>query len=178
MEYPGKFDRALGRIVALIPRRVHRFMVYTSVVGGSAYALSVLLGVGVLSAKNKDEALLRYVLLVALATPLAELIKLMTRRQRPKTLYVKNMKLKTYSFPSGHSYVSALMSGFIVVLAHVYLKAPFDWLLSVSAVIFSVSVGTSRAYLGAHFPSDVVAGWTLGIIVTVLLASKFAPGIV
>ncbi len=177
MEYPRKFDRALGRVVAFIPRRIHRIMFYVSVVGGSAYALSVLLLIGVLSVKNKDEALLRYVLWVALTAPLAELIKLITRRQRPKTLYVENMKLKTYSFPSGHSYVSALISGFIVVLAHTYLGFPFDWIISLVAMTFSLSVGISRAYLGAHFPSDVVAGWSLGVVVSVLLALKFTPGL-
>lgn len=101
------------------------------------------------------------ILLVVMLLPLASLLKIFIRRKRPATLYVNNMKVKSYSFPSSHAYSSALACGYFATLCAIngaLLIAPF--ILAVGAV-----VGISRIVVGAHYPSDVVAGWALGLIV-------------
>ena len=75
------------------------------------------------------------------------------------------MKFKTYSFPSGHSYVSALIAGSLACLGLLYFVSPWGWLAAVGFVVFAGLVGISRIYLGAHFPSDVAAGWILAAAV-------------
>lgn len=106
------------------------------------------------------------------ANILCAVLKLLTRRARPRTAYAAHMRFKTYSFPSGHSFGSFTLYGFLVYLA--ITNAP----LLAAAVITALGgllislIGLSRVYLGAHFPSDVVGGWTLAFFTLVAIASR------
>lgn len=62
-----------------------------------------------------------------------------------------------FSFPSGHAQHAALV--WILLAAHFRKR----W-LSVVAASMIFFIGFSRAYLGVHFPTDVLAGWLLGAI--------------
>ena len=61
-----------------------------------------------------------------------------------------------YGLPSGHAQESVVLWGSI---AHFTGKKWF-WALTVSLLLL---IGFSRVYLGVHFPTDVIAGWTVGI---------------
>ena len=101
------------------------------------------------------------VLLVILLLPFASVLKMFIRRKRPQTLYVNNMKVKSYSFPSSHAYSSALACSYFAywcITNGAILLAPF---ILTAALI----VGLSRIIVGAHYPSDVLAGWILGLII-------------
>lgn len=70
-----------------------------------------------------------------------------------------------FSFPSGHSMMSAvvfLTLGSLLsrLTTRLSLKVYF---LSI-AVILTVAVGVTRVYLGVHYPTDVLAGWTCGLV--------------
>jgi undecaprenyl-diphosphatase len=69
------------------------------------------------------------------------------------------------SFPSGHSMMSAvafLTLGALLARSQKrrLLKAYFLLL----AALLTVIVGLSRVYLGVHWPTDVLAGWTAGAV--------------
>ncbi len=69
------------------------------------------------------------------------------------------------SFPSGHSttvFAAAVALGFI------FPRARAAWLVA------AVVIAASRVLVGAHYPSDVVAGAALGACVAYLLAWVFA----
>jgi undecaprenyl-diphosphatase len=68
-----------------------------------------------------------------------------------------------YSFPSGHS------SNAVVVYGSLAAHEKKRKLLWVLAVALPLLVGFSRVYVGAHFPTDVLAGWVLGVLIVALI---------
>jgi undecaprenyl-diphosphatase len=95
---------------------------------------------------------------------MSTLLKLIFNRPRPD-LVPYAVYVATPSFPSGHSMLSAvtyLTLGALLARAQQrrILKAYF----MLSAILITLLVGVSRVYLGVHWPSDVVAGWTAGAV--------------
>lgn len=77
-----------------------------------------------------------------------------------------------FSFPSGHSMGSVVFYGFLIYLiVRSDHRRVFKTVSSIILVIFIVLIGTSRIYLGAHFPSDVIAGFLAGTIWLILCLS-------
>jgi undecaprenyl-diphosphatase len=88
-------------------------------------------------------------------------LKALFNRPRPDLL-LPGMYVYSSSFPSGHAIMSAVtyltLGALIARKVRGYLKA---YVISV-AVVLTLMVGITRVYLGAHWPSDVVAGWSVG----------------
>jgi undecaprenyl-diphosphatase len=83
---------------------------------------------------------------------------------RPRPDLVDHLvDVQSLSFPSGHA-----MSSAVVYLTLGALLARVERRRAVRGYIFAVAgfltllIGTSRVYLGVHYPTDVLAGWTLG----------------
>ena len=63
----------------------------------------------------------------------------------------------TYSFPSGHAMGSATLGAALILLCW---RTRARWPVTIGVLGFVLLVGVSRIYLGVHFPSDILAGWT------------------
>jgi Membrane-associated phospholipid phosphatase len=80
-------------------------------------------------------------------------------RARP-TLIEALAKEGTFSFPSGHSFISLCFYG---LLTYFWTRTRPDWLRR--GIVGAAStgaiglIGASRVYLGVHYPSDVLAGY-------------------
>jgi undecaprenyl-diphosphatase len=71
-----------------------------------------------------------------------------------------------FSFPSGHAFNVAVVSTVVVFLLWPLLSSVGHRVSILLAVVFSLVVGLDRIYLGVHFPSDVFAGYVLGVGIT------------
>jgi len=71
------------------------------------------------------------------------------------------------SFPSGHAAGNFCVAAFLAVaLPAIWPQAPARVrVLTSVAAVYAALVAASRVYLGAHFPSDVLAGALLGVLV-------------
>jgi membrane-associated phospholipid phosphatase len=97
---------------------------------------------------------------VSLAAELAaQSLKLALHRPRPDVFFGLS-PAETYSFPSGHAFVSTVFYG---LLAGILMRRePSRWKrasLAALAVLTALAIGFSRVYLGYHYPSDVLGGW-------------------
>lgn len=74
-----------------------------------------------------------------------------------------------YSFPSGHAMLSLGIVLLIGWLAHrrdlLPLGAGARWAVGAPAGVVLLGIGASRVVLGVHYPSDVLAGWLLAVLV-------------
>ena len=92
----------------------------------------------------------------------SDLLKLAYARPRP-LLVPHESYVYSSSFPSGHSAVSAATYLMLAILITAGMeRRKSKTMVFVAAIVIVVSIGTSRAYLGVHWPTDVLAGWTLG----------------
>jgi undecaprenyl-diphosphatase len=107
---------------------------------------------------------------IGLASLGNELAKGLIERTRPD-LIQPIVAERGYSFPSGHAALSMVGYGIAAVL--VARSGAPDGIKVAAAVVAGCLValiGISRVYLGAHFPTDVVAGWLAGGAVVLLFA--------
>jgi len=75
------------------------------------------------------------------------------------------------SFPSGHAMMAMLGYGFLVLLLWPRLPSRRARIaLAASTVVYVLLIGFSRLYLGVHYPSDVIAGYTMGSVWLLLWA--------
>ncbi|MGY9048034.1 hypothetical protein P775_10200 [Puniceibacterium antarcticum] len=93
---------------------------------------------------------------------LSHLTKSGFSRPRPD-LVPHSVDVVTASFPSGHSMMAAVTYlTLAVMLARTESQLRMRAFYISVAAILAMLVGVSRVYLGVHWPSDVLAGWTLG----------------
>jgi membrane-associated phospholipid phosphatase len=114
---------------------------------------------------------------VVLVAPLTSLAKEVFGRVRPD-FDDGGGRYETLSFPSGHSSGIATLVTVGLVLAWPLLSAAARHAWLVAGIGLVLLVGLTRMWLGVHYLSDVVGGWSLGVSWTLLTALAFGalPG--
>jgi undecaprenyl-diphosphatase len=101
------------------------------------------------------------VMVLALSSNL--ILKQIINRARPDAEHL--VTVETLSYPSGHAMMAMAFYGILI-----YLFWQFPWhklwkkIITVVLVLLILSIGISRIYLGVHYPSDILGGFTAGFM--------------
>ncbi len=97
------------------------------------------------------------------------LLKTIFARERPD-LWVSAVTEANYSFPSGHAMGSAALAFSLIILLW---PTKYRWVALIIGSIYVLTIGLTRLYLGVHYPSDIVAGWSVSLVWVVLVKLVF-----
>ncbi|MBR2840468.1 MAG: phosphatase PAP2 family protein [Bacilli bacterium] len=155
------FDMNIYKIITFSNNNIFTsFLKFVTFFGGE-YAIILVIVLSFILIKNKRYSfciLLDGVFIVLLNY----IVKNLFMRDRPFDLMI--IKEDGYSFPSGHSMVSAGIYGFLIYLIW---KSNFSKkikiIFTVCLLTLILLIGISRIYLGVHFPTDVLAGYLFSI---------------
>jgi len=137
---------------------------FTALGGGSVLAFLTLSVVGYLLLQRRAAIAGLVIVAVVGGSLLGLLFKAEFNRPRP-SLVPHAMYVYNSSFPSGHSMSSAatyLTLG--ALLARTQARRVLKLYFLSLALLLTLLVGVSRVYLGVHWPTDVLAGWTAGAL--------------
>lgn len=127
----------------------------------SAPVVAILLAVVMvaLMLRGRRPEALALVASAFLSEIVAQLLKHAIARARPPGALVE---ASGFSYPSGHASLSMAVYATLGFLAARWVRGAARIAVLVAAAVVVVAVGWSRVFLGAHYPSDVVAGWLVG----------------
>lgn len=83
------------------------------------------------------------------------------QRDRPSLWESIAPEHHTFSFPSGHAMGSMTLAAVLIALSW---RTPWRWPVLWLAGSFTLLVGISRVYLGVHYPSDILGGWSAALV--------------
>lgn len=136
----------------------------TALGGTSVLTLLTVVAAGYLVAARKHSTALYLSIAVIGGAILTSALKLGFARPRPD-LVAHLVQAQSASFPSGHAANSAVT---FLTIAALLAQAQTNWRLKLYLVSVAIGltliVGCSRIYLGVHWPSDVLAGWSVGAV--------------
>ena len=137
---------------------------------GSVLMILILTVLFVIFVKGKRNKLLIFINVIVV-TLLNQLLKYVFQRERPTNSIIEETG---YSFPSGHSMVSMAFYGFLIYLVY-KSNMKFKGLIISFISILIFLIGISRIYLGVHYPSDVLGGFTLSLSYLIIFIDITKP---
>ncbi len=102
---------------------------------------------------------------------LTQVVKRIATRPRPE-LWLSLRPEHTFSFPSGHAMDTAALAAALFFITPPHRRG--WWAL---APLFALGVGWARMYLGVHYPSDVLAGWSSAVGWVLLVQLVFSRAV-
>ena len=140
---------------------------------GDRYVV-ILLGVILLLMKSLREKYgVKFAIAALSSTALYQIMKYIFQRPRPD-LALRLIEQGGYSFPSGHSMNCLASFGILIYLLLKYCEnRRLAKILSVGLGLLTILIGFSRVYVGVHYPTDIIGGWSLGIAVLVAMIYGF-----
>lgn len=157
------FDRKVAAMIGQWPVSWRKPFIFITGLGDPILIVAIASVIVVIGWSQQNLPLVATAAMVWCTLLMGAALKRLFGRMRPVTEYAANLRIKTLSFPSGHSSGSMIMYGILAYLGWHLLAQPWGWIGVALGGILVFSIGVSRVYLGAHFPSDVLAGWLLGL---------------
>lgn len=161
----GKFDNLAINYVSQIRNTfLNKLFVIISKSGDTIFAIifTVLVFFFFYITKRKRDGYF-YAITILIIALISQGIKFIIKRPRPTGKWL--VYIGGYSFPSGHSILAMTTALLIIyfILSTVKNKV-LATIISILVYIYGSLVGLSRVYVGVHYVSDVIGGWTISTI--------------
>lgn len=157
LRLPGDPNSLIG------PKWLHLAATDVTALGSvTVLGLIVLLAVVFMASLKRWSAALLVLVGAGGGVAISQGLKQLFGRERPDLVY-RAVEASNPSYPSGHAMLSAVVFLTLGALAARFSDRRRIKALALGAgVLLSVLVGLSRIYLGVHWASDVLGGWSLG----------------
>jgi len=160
------YDRAVTDfIISFRTPELNKFFQFITDVGDFyGYLIAAAIAALYFFFKFRNWKIIIELLIVTMLAALSNIaLKRAINRQRPEIEHL--VVVETLSYPSGHSMSAMAFYGFLIYLS--FRIKMSKWLRGFLVFLFLfliLGIGISRIYLGVHFPSDVLGGYTAGLI--------------
>jgi undecaprenyl-diphosphatase len=136
---------------------------------GSMLVICIILLILMFLYKNKKIIYLIMINTVSIVI-INDFLKFLIHRPRPSGYRL--ITESNYSFPSGHSMISTLFYGFIIYIVYNEIKnKKLKYFLIILLSILIIAICISRVYLGVHYLSDTIAGFSLSLVYLIIFIS-------
>jgi len=163
------FDEPLAVAIQALPLPVGFWEACTFLGGPLLIPIGIAFVLAALLSRRLRLALIIAVVLIVAAF-FTDLVKDYVARPRPSVNQL--VSAPGYSFPSGHTLNSTATYGLLALVAW---RSRLPLAIRRAAVVVGVTipllVGLSRIALGVHYPTDVLAGWLVGVALVALGAT-------
>ena len=134
----------------------------TSLGGIAVLTLFAIVAIGMLMILKKRLSAVLLVIGLAGGVVLSEGLKALFERERPPAAF-QAVETLNASFPSGHALLSTVFYLTVaVMMTRAFPKRRLMAYVLGVGMVFALLIGLTRVYLGAHWASDVMAGWCVG----------------
>ena len=143
--------------------RLDTFLINITKFGNVLTIIGIIIVLLVLLPKKE-----KYLVLInsSITVIINNILKYSIRRPRPS--HIRLIKQGGYSYPSGHAMISIAVYGLLIYfICH---KSWNRWLkvsLIVLLTLLIISIGISRIYVGVHYPSDIIGGYLLALLIEI-----------
>ncbi|RPK04947.1 hypothetical protein BSBH6_01648 [Bacillus subtilis] len=164
-------DEAISKAAALIRQPwLNDVMTGITHLGASSFLLPliVIIGAGLFFYRKTWDGLLM-LLVFGADRLLNKVLKEWIERERPD--FAPLVHESSFSFPSGHSMNAACVYPVIAyfLVKHLPFLSKHKKMVYTIAGVITILVGISRVYLGVHFVTDVLGGFSLGLLLFFLV---------
>lgn len=165
-------DNAIYNFISkLISDNMTNVVKFITFLGSASVVIAITILV-LLIVKNKKIGLLLSLNLICI-TIFQYVLKQLIGRNRPVGINI--IKESSFSFPSGHSLTALAFYGYIIYLINKY-NFKYKKLYTILLSILILLIGLSRVYLGVHYITDVLGGFTFSLcylIIFIHLTKKY-----
>ncbi len=141
-----------------------KLMPLCTFLGGATFTILISVGLIIFGKEGIKVIAARGLIALAVSFAIGTFLKKILGRPRPymviQNIHICDKVWKDYSFPSGHTAAS-----FSLAINYSLSYPQF----TIPLALYGVLVGTSRVYLGHHYPTDILAGAILGTLTAAII---------
>ena len=158
------FDRSLLLWIHQFANpQLDRVMLFITSLGNPGTVVTVFVStIAWLGMKRRYSDGIRFLIICAGGVSISYVMKLFFAKPRPE-LWTRLISEHSFSFPSGHAVGSMVVYGFIGYILGREFPSYRRYIYTAASILI-IAIGFSRLYLGVHYPTDIIAGYGVGIL--------------